>query len=169
MLKLLELKKMIMKRITLLLLIILIIISSCEKNNEIEKEQFDMVYEIFRQPDEEIMAITGYAKTYFPEENITADNSRIKCNCYDKNSEEYLENIDTIKIVPGLKVYIDCERSVEIRIDFKVKDNQIRYRDYNFEVVKILNKSDAYFSFTWPNDSARYEYNEVIYPASPKK
>lgn len=138
---------------------LLLISTSCEKDT-IEIEKFDMSYQLILNGDDSVTSISLDTWTTFPEENKTEWIGKTKRKRYEDDHENHLSLYDTICIIPSLKVYKSCTRSIKIRLRFNEGTDMEKYRDYDLGYDTILGYYDSNFIFTWPADSSKYEYIE---------
>lgn len=135
----------------------LTILSSCEKNTDNELQKYKMEYIVNLNGDSDVYYMSVHTSTTFPEENETAWIGRSK-------SDEELSNYDSIYISPEIKVYSGCTRYMMVRLYFNDIPDFYKYRDYVFDNDTIISENDVKLIFNWPEDSAKIEYSEHIYP-----
>jgi len=90
-------------------------------------------------------------KTYYPNENETIWIYSGK-NIYRLNKEDYLKENDSVVHIPWEECYIGCiifYKVVVFKEDSTGSENHVNY----YRTDTILDKSENYFSVTWPNDS----------------
>lgn len=147
----------------LILALLIPVLQNCKKESNSDLQKFDMIYNVKFVGDENIYSIQANTSTTFPIENETSWIGQGKFNDEQVHNENHLNSLDSIYLIPDLKVYYGCTKYIQIRIWFKTGTNVHTYRDYFFGPDTIKNFSNSRFTFIWPNDSARYEFNQVSY------
>jgi len=140
--------------------------SNCEKDNDKTIPKYEMSYTIRNCGDDTLTSMIVHTQTFFPNENITEliGSGKFKNDYYyNYDQDNYLFSNDSLKIITTNKVYFGCTKSLTILLRFNENKNLITVRKYTFLSDTITNTNDCKFTFEWPLDSDKYEYEQHSY------
>jgi superfamily I DNA and/or RNA helicase len=146
-------KIIIMKKILYFFIFLLFINTGCEDENE-ETEKFDIVYKtLINDEKNELVWVTFYANTYFPNENETVICSTGKSKYRDIFEENYLKRYDSILYIPDIPGYNGCITYMEVTFYFLDTLN-ILPKTY---IIHDTIEAEKTISFIWPQDTLNFK------------
>ncbi|HEY6915974.1 MAG TPA: hypothetical protein VI413_14950 [Paludibacter sp.] len=137
----------------------------CSTNDEVELKKYSMVYIVRNNGDATLLSIAADSYTYFPIEKVTEWIGAGKNNyesTYDYDREHYLYSCDSIILKTENKVYNGCYGGLKVHLIFDKAPNYV-IRDYFIANDTIRNSLDCTVRFSWPDDSVKYRYTEIVY------